>query len=84
MDARSTYLVGVRRAHEYDRSFFWHFPAAPGMDLPEEELDQYGECPQKGIVDIFVHDGELLALCVSLFCCHLDCLYRSGDACGQD
>lgn len=37
------------------------------MDFSEEELNQYRKGPQKGIVDVFVHHRELLALGVSLF-----------------
>jgi hypothetical protein len=59
----SSYLVGMRCAHEDDRPFLGHFPAAARVHFPEKELDQYRECPQKGIVDVFVHDRKgLLAL----------------------
>lgn len=42
------------------------------MDFAEEELDQYREGPQKGIVDIFVHDGEGLLALVFAACRHGD------------
>jgi hypothetical protein len=59
----ATHLIRMRGAHEYDRAFFRHLPAAPGMHLSEEELHQYRECPEEGIVDVFVHDRKgLLAL----------------------
>lgn len=59
------YLVGVRRAHEYNRSILGHLPATPGVDFAEEELDQNGEGPEEGIVDVFVHGrNRLLAFCL--------------------
>jgi hypothetical protein len=64
----------MRRAHKNHRALLRHLPATPGMDFSEEELDQNGECPQKGIVNIFVHNGKLLALCIPLFGRHGGCL----------
>lgn len=51
----------MRRAHENDGSFLGHLPATPRVHFAKEELDQYRESPQEGIVDIFVHgrDGLL-------------------------
>lgn len=64
----------MRGAHENDGTLLWHLPATPRMDFSEEELDENRECPQKGIVDILVHNGELLAFCISLFGRHDGCL----------
>lgn len=63
-------MVGMRGAHEDDGPLFWYFPTTPRMHFSEEELDQNRECPQKRVVDPFVHDRELLARGVSLDFCH--------------
>lgn len=60
-----SYLVGVRRAHENDGAIFGYLPATPGVHFAEEQLDQYRERPEEGIVDIFVHSRNgLLARCL--------------------
>lgn len=51
----------MRGADKDDGAFLWHLPATPRMHFTEEQLDQDRECPQKRIVDIFVHDGKLFA-----------------------
>ena len=64
------YLVGVRGAHEDDWTILGHLPATPGVYFAEEELDQYGEGPEEGIVDVFVHGRNgLLALGLLHHCC---------------
>ena len=57
----------MRGAHEDDGALLWHFPTTPGVDFSEEELYQNGKGPQKSIVEVYVHDGELLASRISLF-----------------
>lgn len=64
----------MRGAHEDDGALLWHFPATPGVHFSEEELYQNGKSPQKSIVEIYVHDGELLASRISLFGRHDGCL----------
>ncbi|KAH8636684.1 putative acyltransferase [Alternaria alternata] len=73
-DSIVPYLVRMRGAHENDRSLLWHLPTTPGMHFSEEELYQDRERPQEGVVDIFVHDSELLALRISLLGRHGGCL----------
>jgi len=61
-----SYLVRVRCAHKDNGAFLWHLPTTPRVHFSEEELHQDRERPQEGIVHVFIHDGELLALRVSL------------------
>jgi hypothetical protein len=38
------------------------------MHFTKEELHQYRECPQEGIVDVFIHDSKgLFALVLAMF-----------------
>jgi hypothetical protein len=76
----ASYLVRMRGAHEDDRAFLWHFPATPRMHFSEEELYQDRKRPQEGVVDIFVHDGELLALRIPLLGRHRGYLNRDYAA----
>ena len=57
----AAYLVRVRGAHKDDGTLLWYLPTTPRMHFTEEKLNQNRECPQKGIVDIFVHNGKLFA-----------------------
>lgn len=74
----------MRCAHKYDRALLWHFPATSRMYFSEEELHQYRKCPQKGIVDIFVHDGELLAARIPPFFRHFGCLDDDDAAADEE
>jgi hypothetical protein len=56
----------MRGAHEDNRTLLWHLPTTSWMHFSKKELHQDREGPQEGIVDVFVHDRELLALGISL------------------
>lgn len=57
------HLVGVWRAHKDNRTILRHLPATPGVHFAEEELHQNRKCPEKGVVNVFVHlRNGLLAL----------------------
>lgn len=53
----------MRRAHEDNWPILGNLPTTPWVYFAEEELHQYRECPEEGVVDIFVHSRDgLLAL----------------------